>query len=285
MRHKYLAKSALAAAAREVLLIALAEDRYLEDITSESLIREGEVGVLHLVAKQRLLCAGIDFARVGFRLADKDCRFRAKVKDGEWVVTGEVLAEVRGRVRALLAAERSVLNLLQLLCGIAEQTRRWRQKMPANVRLLDTRKTIPGLRALSKYAVLIGGGSLHRLDLAESVLIKDNHLRAVGGIGAAVEKISKRGYKSFILECDTLRQLRAALESRKVKHILLDNMGINQLKRAVQMNRKQAFLEASGGITLANLREVARSGVDAVSAGSLTQNPPRADISCKLLSR
>lgn len=283
MRHKYFAKRELERRAEEVLRLALAEDRHDEDITSKALIRADEVGTLQVVAKQKLLCVGIDFVRIGFRLADKTCGFRPKVRDGERIANRGVIAEIKGRIGKLLAAERSVLNLLQLLCGIATQTDLWRRKMPPKVQLLDTRKTIPGLRLLSKYAVFVGGGTPHRLNLAETAMIKDNHLRASGGINEAVEKITERGYKSIILECDTLRQLQTALKTDKVKRILLDNMSVKQLKQAVQYADGRAFLEASGGITLDNIARVARSGVDAVSVGALTQNPPRADISCRLL--
>ncbi len=283
MRRNPFRAEQLAVSARKVFVAALAEDRHREDITSKALLGADKIGTLELVAKQGFVCCGVSLAAIGFRLADKTCSAVRFVKDGEPVAKGAVLLAVRGRLRPLLAAERSVLNLLQFLSAIADQTRDWRRKIPKKIDLLATRKTIPGLRLLSKYAVAVGGGNPHRMDLAELAMIKDNHLQAVGDASVAVEKLRLRGYKSFILECDDLKQLETALQIKGVKHILLDNMTPEQLRRAVKLNKGRVFLEASGGITSENLSGVAASGVDAISVGCLTQNPPRVDISCRLV--
>ncbi|MGA0866031.1 MAG: carboxylating nicotinate-nucleotide diphosphorylase, partial [Candidatus Nanopelagicaceae bacterium] len=211
--------------------------------------------------------------------------FQAKVSDGDLVTAGTVIATVEGDTRSILLAERSALNFISRLSGIATLTRAWVEAIKgSDTKIRDTRKTTPGLRSLEKYAVRVGGGINHRSSLSESALLKDNHIAAAGSIKEAVASIRKRFPDVEIeVEVDSLEQLEEALQA-EVPLILLDNMSPEMTEKAVLINRNRAKLESSGGIRLENAREYASTGVDFLAIGALTHSAPILDISLDLLS-
>jgi len=264
--------------ARRVIRAALAEDVGKGDITSAAVIpRDARFrGILR--ARQALVVAGLPVAREVFRIAAPRARFRAKIKDGALVAAGTVLAELDGPARGLLTGERTALNLLQLLSGIATSTRAYVGRIAGTgCTLLDTRKTVPGLRLLCKYATRCGGATNHRVGLFDGALIKDNHIAAAGGLGQAVARARKAGLRNIEVECDTLAQVREAIAAG-VDRILLDNMDPAQLARAVALIAGRAETEASGGVNFDTVRAIAASGVDFVSVGRITQSAPAVDI-------
>ena len=276
--------------ARRVILAALAEDLgegweadpWGADVTSASAIPADRRFRGVLAGRQSLVVAGLPVAEEAFRLVVPEARFRAFVADGDEVAAGTVLAEIEGPARGLLTAERTALNLLQMLSGIATLTRRYAECLiGTGCVLLDTRKTVPGLRRLSKYAVRCGGGVNHRMGLYDAVLIKDNHIAACGGVAAAVAGARAHGGPAvrggIEVECDDLAQVAQAVEAG-ADTVLLDNMDPETLRRAVALVAGRARTEASGGVTLDTIRAIAESGVDSVSVGRITQSAPAVDI-------
>jgi nicotinate-nucleotide pyrophosphorylase (carboxylating) len=218
-----------------------------------------------------------------FRILDPDCEINWQSKDGDKIYPGQMLCEVHGLARALLGAERNALNFLQTLSGTATQTRRHVDEVAGiDVKIMDTRKTLPGLRQAQKYAVRVGGGYNQRIGLFDGILIKENHIAAAGGIQPVLEqafRLAKPGI-SVQIEVESLTQLDEALAAG-AKLILLDNFDLDNLRAAVQHTGKRAELEASGGITLENLREVALTGVERISIGSLTKDLQTIDLSMR----
>jgi nicotinate-nucleotide pyrophosphorylase (carboxylating) len=266
--------------ARRVIEAALAEDVGSGDITSSAVI--GEDVRFHGVMRARhaMVIAGLPVAREVFRMVVPDANFRAPVADGDSVTSGAILAEIEGPARGLLTAERTVLNLLQILSGIATATRQYVERIRGTgCILLDTRKTIPGMRKLSKYATRCGGAQNHRLGLFDAVLIKDNHIAVCGSIPEAVRKakLAAQGKVTIEVECDTLAQVSEAVEAG-VDMVLLDNMSLDELRQAVALAGGRTKTEASGGVTLETVRAIAESGVDFVSVGRITQSAPAVDI-------
>lgn len=266
---------------RRIIDAALAEDVGSGDITTEALVPRAARATADVVAREPLVACGIDFARQVFRRLSRSVRFSGVRRDGERVEAGGVLFTVEGPARALLTAERTALNLLQRLCGVATAARRAADAVAGTgAAVLDTRKTTPGWRALEKYAVACGGGVNHRKGLFDAVLIKDNHLAYRRGTrlrdAVAAARAACPG-KKIEIEVDTMAQLRDALEGRP-DWILLDNFRPARLRRAVALCRGKAKTEASGGITLATLRAHAETGVDAVSLGALTHSARAVDI-------
>jgi nicotinate-nucleotide pyrophosphorylase (carboxylating) len=207
-----------------------------------------------------------------------EARFTARVADGDQVAPGTVLAEMEGPARGLLTAERTALNLLQMLSGIATTTSHYAERIAGTgCTLLDTRKTVPGLRKLSKYATRCGGAMNHRMGLYDGVLIKDNHIAVCGGVGPAVRAAKSANLPNVEVECDTLEQVAQACEAG-ADIILLDNMGPDMLRKAVALVAHRAKTEASGGVTLDTIRAIAETGVDYVSVGRITQSAPAVDI-------
>jgi nicotinate-nucleotide pyrophosphorylase (carboxylating) len=259
---------------------ALAEDVGRGDLTSNATIPEGTKFKVAMVARQEVVVCGIAIAMLVFKrvLPDLDCQ--PLVKDGDKVGAKTVLARIAGDARAILVAERTALNILQHLSGIATMTRRYAELVEGTgATLIDTRKTIPTLRNLAKYASYTGGARNHRIRLDDGVLIKDNHIAACGSLTAAVQR-AKRATPALTIvevECDTLDQVREAVAAG-AGMILLDNMEPAMLKEAVQIADGRAVLEASGGITLETIRDKASSGVDFVSVGRMTQSAPAVDI-------
>ena len=260
---------------------ALEEDIGFEDLTTEAIVSPFQESTAEIIVKEEGVLAGIGIAETCFRMLDPEAKFTAKAKDGEKIFSGQVIATVSGRTRAILSAERTALNFLQRLSGIATSTQRAVEIVKDfNCRIVDTRKTTPGLRALEKYAVRVGGGFNHRFGLYDAVLIKDNHIQAAGGILKAVSLVqAKVGHMVKIeVETETLDQVREAL-STGADIIMLDNMSLALMKEAVALINGQALTEASGGITLDKLAQVAATGVDLISLGWLTHSARSLDIS------
>jgi len=263
----------------------LKEDLSFGDLTSESIFPPDERGVAIFVAKSALITAGMSsVAAEVFSRKNAAINCEMAMEDGKRAAVGDILLVMKGPVLDLLAAERVALNLVQRLCGIATLTSRFVEAVaPYPVRVTDTRKTTPGLRMLEKYAVRVGGGSNHRLSLSDGVLIKDNHIAACGTIERAVRRVRDRMPHSLKIEVETtsLDEVRQCL-SCGVDIIMLDNMAPAMMHDAVRMVDGRVLLEASGGITLDNIREIAATGVDIISIGALTHSAPASDISMRL---
>jgi nicotinate-nucleotide pyrophosphorylase (carboxylating) len=257
----------------------LAEDLGEGDLTSDALVPEDATAAASILLKERGVVSGLEVARAVFAELDPNVRFDPLTADGEQT-EGEI-ARLEGRARALLGGERLALNLLGRLSGIATLTQRYVEAVAGTgAEILDTRKTTPGLRTLEKYAVRCGGGRNHRLALDDGILIKDNHLRVAGSIGAAVELAQATGAEVEV-ECDTLEQVEEALAAG-ADVILLDNMTPALLVQAVALASGRTKLEASGGVTLENVRAIAETGVDFVSIGALTHSAQALDVSMEV---
>jgi nicotinate-nucleotide pyrophosphorylase (carboxylating) len=265
----------------------LAEDLGRSDITTEAVIPPAITARGSFIAKQDLILAGLEMADAVFAVLEAPVEIEAFVADGDRVKSGDVFARLKGSAEVLLTGERVALNILQHLSGIATLTRAYVDAVAGtNAKIVDTRKTTPGLRMLEKYAVLMGGGHNHRFGLDDGVLIKDNHLALVGSVTEAVERARRHvGHLHKIeVEVSNLDDLREAL-AVTADVILLDNMPAPIVREAVQIARAQhpaVVLEASGGITLENVRQYAEAGVDYISVGALTHSAPAVDISFKI---
>jgi nicotinate-nucleotide pyrophosphorylase (carboxylating) len=265
---------------RDLVARALAEDVGAGDITSALTIDADQHARGVVLAKSELTVAGLDVAAETFRQCDGSVTFIAHRYDGDHCAPGTVVAEVLGQARALLTAERTALNFLQRLSGIATQTRAYVEAAAGRITILDTRKTTPTLRRLEKYAVACGGATNHRMTLAAAVLIKDNHKRLAGGIAAALERV--RGEAVPIeVEVETLGELDQALAAGATR-ILVDNFSIADQRKAVERSRGKAKVEISGGVTLERIPAIAETGADFVSIGALTHSVTAADLSFEL---
>jgi nicotinate-nucleotide pyrophosphorylase (carboxylating) len=272
-------------AVRSFVADALAEDLAGGiDVTTAATVPPGERGLADLVARVPGVVAGLPVAAAAFWLASPDVDCTPVAADGDQVRAGQVLLTVSGPVGPMLTAERTALNLLCHLSGVATLTRRWVDAVAGTgARIRDTRKTLPGLRALEKYAVRCGGGVNHRMSLSDAALIKDNHVAAAGSVAAAFAAV--RAYAPGLpleVECDTLDQVTEALAAG-AGLILLDNFDVQGLAAAVRLADGRALLEASGGLTLANARSVAETGVDYLAVGALTHSAPALDIGLDLV--
>jgi len=267
---------------RRCIRRALEEDIGTGDVTTDSIVPAVAVLRGRITSKQSGVVAGLEIARAVFEELSSAVIVDANCRDGGVVDAGTVLAEVRGSARALLTGERTALNFLGRMSGIATLTRQFVDAVAGTKAvILDTRKTAPGLRITDKLAVKLGGGQNHRAGLFDMVLIKDNHIDFAGSITAAVDRVRASGTKLEIeVEVRTLDDLEEALELG-VQRMLLDNMTIELMKEAVTINRGRAKLEASGNIGLGNVREVAETGVDFISVGALTHSAPVFDVSLK----
>ena len=275
--------SSLLSSARPLIERALGEDVGPSDCTSEVTIPPDVQGSAIIVAKTEGVICGLPIAQAVFRHVDAHIAFPSSVQDGEPVAAGDAVAEVRGPVRGILTGERTALNFLARLSGVATLTSRFVDAVanyPAIV--LDTRKTTPGWRVLEKYAVRCGGGRNHRMGLFDMVLIKDNHIACSGSLAEAVRRVRAAGVDLPVeVEVRSLAELDEALDLG-VDRVLLDNMDMLTLRRAVALAKGKAFLEASGGVNLARATEVAATGVDAISIGALTHSAPAFDLSLEL---
>jgi len=264
---------------------ALLEDIGTGDITTKSIIPSNlkAKGIIKTFGEG--VVAGLGIACLVFKKLDSDITFQEKIKDGTKVARGKVLAEITGPARTILKGERVALNFLQRMSGIATITSKFCQEVkdfPA--RIVDTRKTTPGLRILEKYAVRMGGGYNHRFGLYDAVLIKDNHIAVAGGIKSAVNSVRKQISHTVKIEVEVenLSQFQEALEM-KVDIIMLDNMNLDTMKEAVKMVKGKVLIEASGGITLEKARKIAQTGVDLISIGALTHSVKSLDISMEII--
>lgn len=260
---------------------ALREDIGLGDLTTMATIEPGTTARAELVAKEDFILAGIDVAREVFRQLAADTAFEALKADGQKIARGDVLAWIKGEAAVLLQGERVALNLLQRMSGVATLTRRYVDAVAGTKAVIvDTRKTTPGLRAVEKYAVRMGGGRNHRTALYDGILIKENHIAAAGGIAAAVERARIRVPHLMKIEVETrdLDEVRQALEAG-ADAILLDNMSLDQLRAAVDLVAGRALTEASGGVSLETVADIAATGVDLISVGALTHSYRAVDIS------
>ena len=265
---------------RELVARALAEDVGAGDVTSGLTIEPDQRARGILVAKSEMVLAGLDVAAETFRQCDPAVTFIAQQRDGQRCQPGMRLAEVDGSARALLAAERTALNFLQRLSGIATETRRYVDAAAGRITVLDTRKTTPTFRALEKYAVRCGGGTNHRQRLDDGVLIKDNHKRLAGGIARVLEK-ARRANSPVEVEVENLGELDEALDAGAGR-ILVDNFSLEDQKEAVRRAGRRAAIEISGGVTLEALPGIASTGAAFVSVGALTHSVRAADISFEL---
>lgn len=263
---------------------AISEDINYIDVTTDYLIPDGSVSTARLISKDEGVVAGIEIGMRVFELLDADVTFTIFKKDGEAVKKGDVIAEMRGSTAALLKGERTALNLMQHMSGIATETRKCVDLIKGTrATIAETRKTLPGLRPLQKYAVVAGGGVNHRYNLSDAAMLKDNHIDAYGSLTKAVEALrSKVGHMVKIeVETRTLEELEEAL-AVKADVIMLDNMDCATMKKAVEITAGRAKLEASGNVTHENIREVAETGVDIISLGALTHSVKCFDISMRI---
>lgn len=268
-----------------LILQALREDISSEDVTTNAVMRTATPGEVELICKQDGIIAGTEvFTRV-FELLDEDTVVESYVKDGEEVKNGQLLAKVKGDIRVLLSGERTALNYLQRMSGIATYTHQVAELLKgSNTKLLDTRKTTPNMRIFEKYAVKVGGGNNHRYNLSDGILLKDNHIGAAGSVTKAI-KMAKE-YAPFVrkieIEVENLDMVKEALDAG-ADIIMLDNMTPEMMKEAVAMTRGRAETECSGNITKENIEKIKDIGVDYVSSGALTHSAPILDVSLKNL--
>jgi len=268
---------------RHLIELALSEDIGKRDLTSEAIIDEDLLAKGMIVAKEEGVIAGLEIAKMVFCQLDPNLVFESSFKDGNKVMRGEETATLKGKVKSILSGERTALNFLQRLSGIATLTSKYVERIKdTGVKILDTRKTTPGLRALEKYAVKMGGGENHRMGLFDMILIKENHIKAVGNISRAIQRAkTKYPMEKIEVETKSLDEVKEAVNS-EVDWIMLDNMSIDETKKAVKMIqscKREIKIEASGRIDLNNVREVALTGINFISVGALTHSAPALDFS------
>ena len=269
----------------DLILMALKEDISSEDITTNSVMREKKLGTVQLICKQDGVIAGLEIFKRVFELLDRETITKLYFKDSDKVKKGDLLGEVEGDIRVLLSGERTALNYLQRMSGIATYTNNMVKLLEgSSVKLLDTRKTTPNMRIFEKYALKVGGGNNHRYNLSDGILLKDNHIDAAGGVANAI-KMAKE-YAPFVrkieVEVENLDMLKEALDAG-ADIIMLDNMTPEMMKEAVKLTRGKAVTECSGNITKENIQTIIDTGVDYVSSGALTHSAPILDVSLKNL--
>ena len=262
---------------------ALAEDIGDGDVTTDGIVPAGASLSGKIIAKEDGTVAGLAVARAAFQILEGNVEFVSRVTDGEVVATAQTLADVRGSARAILTAERTALNFLGRMSGIATRTRQFVEEVRGtNARILDTRKTAPNLRAADKLAVRFGGGENHRAGLYDMILIKDNHIDFAGSITEAVRRArASNSVLTIEVEARNLADVAEALDVR-VEWIMLDNMEVDDMRRAVALNAGRARLEASGNVNLNNIRRIAETGVDYISVGALTHSVRALDVSLRI---
>ena len=271
--------------ADELILSALREDITSEDITTNSVMREYQLGEVELICKQDGVIAGLDVFKRTFELLDSKTEVTFTKKDGDTVKNGDKIGVVRGDIRVLLSGERTALNYLQRMSGIATYTRSIADLLKGSkTKLLDTRKTTPNMRVFEKYAVKVGGGYNHRYNLSDGILLKDNHIGAAGGVKEAVQMAKE--YAPFVrkieIEVENLDMLKEALDAG-ADIIMLDNMSVEDMKEAVKLVGGKAETECSGNVTKKNVERLVDIGVDYISSGALTHSSPILDLSLKNL--
>ena len=269
----------------EYIMRALKEDITSEDVTTNAVMPDYCLGRAELICKQDGIICGLEIFERVFQLLDSTTVFETDLKDGDRVHAGQLMGVVKGDIRVLLSGERTALNYMQRMCGIATYTAEYVAELEGfHTRLLDTRKTTPNMRPFEKYAVRVGGGCNHRYNLSDGVLLKDNHIGAAGSITAAIERA--KAYAPFVrkieVEVETLEQVKEAVEAG-ADIIMLDNMSDEMMVEALKIIDHRALTECSGNVTKDRLRQIAKVGVDFVSSGALTHSAPIMDISLKNL--
>ena len=270
----------------EYILNTLREDITSEDVSTNAVMPEDRQGKAELICKQDGVICGLGIFERTFKLLDETSRFETEVKDGDFVKKGQLIGVIYGDIKAILSGERTGLNYLQRMSGIATMTREYMDELKGyKTVLLDTRKTTPNMRPFEKYAVTVGGATNHRYNLSDGVLLKDNHIGAAGSITKAIQMA--KAYAPFVrkieIETETLEQVQEALDAG-ADIIMLDNMDNETMKKAVEMIGGKAQTECSGNVTKARLKEIAEIGVDFVSCGALTHSAPIMDVSLKNLT-
>jgi nicotinate-nucleotide pyrophosphorylase (carboxylating) len=261
---------------------ALAEDSGNGDITTQAIVPDAARMRLVMVTRQSIVVAGLPVAVEAFKRLDRESDIKIDAIDGSRLDSGATIARIEGLAAPLLSAERTALNFVQTLSGIATLTRKFADRIAGTgAVLLDTRKTLPGLRNLSKYATAVGGATNHRIRLDDGVLIKDNHIAVAGSAAEAIRRAKAKGLKNVQIECDTLEQVRQSLAAG-ADRLLLDNMSPVMLHEAVAIAAGRVPLEASGGVTLETIRSIAETGVDFISVGAITMSAPAVDIGLDL---
>ncbi len=275
----------------EILKLSILEDIGHGDITSELIVSENCVAQANIMCKQDLVLAGMPFVKRLFQILkesyftqSQNVEIKEFFQEGDFIKEGEVIASIHTNARLLLAGERIALNLLQRLSGIATLTREFiRQVEGYNVKILDTRKTTPGLRFMEKYAVRVGGGANHRFALYDAILIKDNHIRIAGSVKEALRKVKKRAiHQKIEIEVKNLEELKEAIDEG-ADIVMLDNFDLDKMREAVELAKGKVLLEVSGGVTLDNVSKIASTGVDFISSGALTHSAKAVDISMKIV--
>lgn len=269
----------------KIIISALDEDRSSYDLTSEYLFDESHLSKAKLIAKEDGIISGVDVFERTFTLVDSDVHIKWYVFNGESIKRGQELAEIEGRTKSLLFAERTGLNFVQRLSGIATETRKYVQQVESySTKIVDTRKTAPGMRVLDKRAVKDGGGHNHRFNLSDGILIKDNHIKASGGITQAIKKIKENVPHTLKIEVEveSIEGLMEAIDAG-ADIVMLDNMTDEMMGKAVAIANKKVLLEASGNMTLERVSSVAKLGVDIISVGALTHSVKALDISLRFV--
>lgn len=269
----------------DLIKYALQEDIGFGDITTSLIIPENSISSAHIIAKSKFKLAGMPFAKSVFRVLDSELSIKTFIDDGANLKKGDIIAEIHGRTHSILSGERTCLNILQRLSGIATLTSLFVKKIKGtNAKIVDTRKTTPCLRIMEKYAVKIGGGYNHRFGLFDGILIKDNHIKAVGDIKKAV-KLAKKScnhLQKIEVEVSSIPELIEAIDAG-ADVVMLDNMKLEDIKKAVTIADTKVTLEVSGNVTLKNIRSIAETGVDLISIGAITHSAPSSDISLKIV--
>jgi nicotinate-nucleotide pyrophosphorylase (carboxylating) len=267
----------------QIIKRALDEDMPFGDITSDAIFKD-EQSTAKLIAKEKGIISGIDVAKAVFLEVDSTACVDIKIKDSEPVSEGDIIAVIKGRTSSLLKAERTALNILQRMSGIATKTGSFTEKVKGrDVKIVDTRKTTPGLRMLEKYSVIQGGGNNHRFSLSDAVMIKDNHIKAAGSIKEAISKVRKSAPFTAKIEVETsnINEVKEALKEN-ADIIMLDNMSLKDIVEAVNYIDKRAIIEASGNVSIETISGIAETGVDIISIGALTHSFSSLDISMKI---
>lgn len=269
---------------KETIRLAILEDIGHGDITSLLIVPDGKKARANIIAKEDFILAGMPFVKEVFNEIDPCIEMQIFLDEGARIKKGDIIAMISGKARSLLAGERISLNILQRISGIATMTNQYVKKVNGlPVKIADTRKTMPGMRVMEKYGVKIGGGANHRFGLYDGILIKDNHIKIAGGVRKAVG-LAKKGHHLLKIEVEvkSLDELKEALDAG-ADVIMLDNMSVDDMKKAVKTAKGKAILEASGNVNLENIRSIAETGVDIISIGALTHSARAVDISMKIV--
>lgn len=269
---------------KETIRLAILEDLGLGDITSLLTIPDSKKAKANIIGKEDFILAGIPLVKEVFAAIDPDIKIKIFFKEGNYIRKGDIIAEIKGTAKGILAGERIALNILQHISGITTITRSYVEKVKElPVKIADTRKTTPGLRFMEKYGVRIGGGANHRFGLYDGILIKDNHIKIAGGVKKAV-MLAKKAHHLLKIEVEVknLDEFKEALDAG-ADVIMLDNMSVADMKRAVKIAKGRVLLEASGNVNLDNIRSIAETGVDIISIGAITHSARAVDISMKIV--